>query len=289
MKNVFLMSVFASALSLVTFQAHADQVLLDDQILQGSQCVGQDCANGETFGFDTVRLKENNVRIQFLDTSASASFPSVDWTLVANDTSNGGRNRFSIEDTTAQKEIFTLMGGAPDYSVFVGESGFVGLGSNNPQQALHVTAQNAPTIRLEQSAAGGWPAASWDLCANEQAFCIKLNGEEKFRLNADGTLTVAGAITTVTPAGTFPDFVFEPSYQLMPLNALASFIADKGHLPNIPSAKEVGEQGVNMSELQIKLLQKVEELTLYTLKQQEQLEKQQQTIDALQQQLNDSE
>ena len=38
----------------------ADQVILDDLVVDGSICVGQDCVNGESFGFDTIRLKENN-------------------------------------------------------------------------------------------------------------------------------------------------------------------------------------------------------------------------------------
>ncbi len=49
-----------------------DQVIADDLIVQGSTCVGFDCVNGESFGFDTIRLKENNTRINFDDTSATA-------------------------------------------------------------------------------------------------------------------------------------------------------------------------------------------------------------------------
>ncbi len=42
--------------------AWADQVILDDLIVDGSACIGFDCVNGESFGFDTLRLKENNLR-----------------------------------------------------------------------------------------------------------------------------------------------------------------------------------------------------------------------------------
>ena len=56
--------------------ATKDQVILDDLIVDGSGCVGFDCVNGESFGFDTLRLKENNTRIKFQDTSNSASFPT---------------------------------------------------------------------------------------------------------------------------------------------------------------------------------------------------------------------
>ena len=67
----------------------ADQVILDDLIVDGSACIGFDCVNGESFGFDTLRLKENNLRIKFQDTSSSASFPSRDWQITANDSANG--------------------------------------------------------------------------------------------------------------------------------------------------------------------------------------------------------
>ena len=69
----------ASALMLTSGIAMADQVILDDLIVTFSACIGNDCANGEAFGFDTLRLKENNVRIGVNDTSASASFPNNDW------------------------------------------------------------------------------------------------------------------------------------------------------------------------------------------------------------------
>ena len=53
-------------------KAMADQVIPDDLIVQGSACVGLDCVNNESFGFDTIRLKENNTRIKFDDTSTLA-------------------------------------------------------------------------------------------------------------------------------------------------------------------------------------------------------------------------
>jgi len=51
----------------------------------------------------------------------------------------------------------------------------------------------------------------------------------------------------------------------MPLDTVESFIKKHGHLPNIPSAEEVGEEGIKVSEMNAKLLEKVEELTLYVL------------------------
>ncbi|HEX5883706.1 MAG TPA: hypothetical protein VFY67_04110, partial [Pyrinomonadaceae bacterium] len=58
-----------------------DQVIPDDLIVQGSICSGFDCVNNENFGTDTIRVKENNVRIQFDDTSVSAGFATNNWQI----------------------------------------------------------------------------------------------------------------------------------------------------------------------------------------------------------------
>ncbi|URC11654.1 hypothetical protein [Flavobacterium sp. B183] len=63
------------------------------------------------------------------------------------------------------------------------------------------------------------------------------------------------------------DFVFKDDYKLMNLNNLEKFIKTNKHLPEVASEKEMAENGVNMKEFQMKLLQKIEELTLYTIEQ----------------------
>ena len=87
--------------------APADVVTADDAIIQGSACIGLDCVDNESFGFDTLRLKENNTRIAFFDTSSSAGFPNMHWQLTANDAASGGLNKFSIEDTTTPTVPFS--------------------------------------------------------------------------------------------------------------------------------------------------------------------------------------
>ncbi len=61
------------------------------------------------------------------------------------------------------------------------------------------------------------------------------------------------------------DFVFEQDYNLMTLEDLEQYIKDNGHLPDIPSAEDVAQNGVNVGETLSKLLQKIEELTLYVI------------------------
>ncbi len=69
-----------------------------------------------------------------------------------------------------------------------------------------------------------------------------------------------------TTLGVIPDYVFDPSYKLLSLNELKTYITTNKHLPNIPSAKEYEERGeLDLGELNRKLLEKVEELTLYIL------------------------
>lgn len=85
------------------------------------------------------------------------------------------------------------------------------------------------------------------------------------------------------------DFVFKPDYPLMPLQEVQAFIPDQGHLPGIPSEKEVLEKGVSVGESQKLLLQKIEELTLYALEQQEALDRFEQKLNQKEDRIRDLE
>lgn len=150
-----------------------DQVIADDLIVTGSGCFGFDCVNNESFGFDTLRLKENNLQIKFEDTSATAGFPTNDWLLRANDSASGGANRFVIEDTTGAKIPLSITAGAPTSSVFVDTGGRVGFRTATPVLDLHANTGNTPALRLEQNGSAGWSAQTWDVAANEANFFIR--------------------------------------------------------------------------------------------------------------------
>ena len=150
-----------------------DVVNADDFIVQGSLCVGLDCVNNESFGFDTIRLKENNTRIKFDDTSSSAGFPANDWQLTANDSASGGSSKFSIEDITGSKVPFTITAGASTNSIFVDSTGRVGLRTSTPVLDLHIATSNTPAVRLEQNNSGGFTAQTWDIAGNEANFFVR--------------------------------------------------------------------------------------------------------------------
>lgn len=149
-----------------------DQVILDDMIVDGSLCVGFDCANGESFGFDTIRLKENNLRIRFYDTSTSSGFPSNDWQLTANDSDYGGASRFSIDDIDAGRKPFVIEAGARANALYVDDSGRLGLNTATPATEIHSVDGDTPTLRLDQHG-GGWAPQIWDIAGNEANFFIR--------------------------------------------------------------------------------------------------------------------
>lgn len=95
--------------------ATADQVILDDVIVDGSVCAGgADCKNEEDFQFDTVRLKSLSPRLTFRDTSNSASFPTNDWELRANDLDgSGSANYFAFADLETGATPLRILAGAP--------------------------------------------------------------------------------------------------------------------------------------------------------------------------------
>ncbi|MCB5260193.1 MAG: hypothetical protein LHW48_06945 [Candidatus Cloacimonetes bacterium] len=84
------------------------------------------------------------------------------------------------------------------------------------------------------------------------------------RLAVNGKV-YATEINVKTYNNGWPDHVFKENYDLMSLNEVESFISKNGHLPGIPSAEQVSQDGINISEVQAMLLQKIEELTLHVI------------------------
>lgn len=358
--------------------AVADQVFNDDVIAQSSLCIGTDCVNGENFGADTLRLKENNLRIHFDDTSNSGSFPRNDWRLIANDRANGGASYLGIEDATAGRIPFRVEAGAPANALYVESDGDVGVKTANPVVDIHVVEGNTPTLRLEQDGSDGFAPQTWDIAGNETNFFIRdatngstlpfriqpgapsstiyiaddgnvgmgagtnpaaalhvrrsdgsaaikveetgspaaargllslvnngrvyfaledtsipagnfsgriwnmqndtgnytittAPGGTEFSLTPQGDLTISGDFISGTTTLTVPDYVFAADYELRPLSEVRAFISAKSHLPDVPSAAEIAGGGLNMGEMQMALLRKVEELTLYTLHQEDRI------------------
>lgn len=106
----------------------------------------------------------------------------------------------------------------------------------------------------------------------------------KLKISDDGNMALYGKFeakevkVTLTPTA---DFVLDENYNLPKLEEIEKHIKEKKHLPEIASAAQMEKEGVNIGEFQIKLLQKIEELTLYTIEQNKQLKKLQENNDKL--------
>ena len=141
--------------------------------IDGSLCVGNDCVADEAFGFDTLRLKENNLRIHFDDTSVAAAFPPNDWRLYANDSANGGSSYFGIEDATAGRFVFRVFAGARNNALTIDSQGDLGLGTTTPATDIDIKIGDTPTVRLQQDGTSGFTPQTWDMAGNETSFFIR--------------------------------------------------------------------------------------------------------------------
>lgn len=187
------------------------------------------------------------------------------------------------------------------FPLHVAYSGKVGIGTNAPIAGLHVMNTNILVSRVNGSDAFSFnPAGSLTVTTdginhlsrglfinngtsnffsvspielsyfgnvyiNSGDFIIKDNlGDIQFRVYNDGLIRAREV--KVNLATIPPDYVFEKSYKLIPMKELELFIKTNKHLPNIPSAREMQEQGgIEISAMQLKLLEKIEELTLYLI------------------------
>jgi hypothetical protein len=152
------------------FHPAPDTFFSDFVSAAGGVCAGADCTSSESFGIATAKLKANNTRLKFEDTSTSVGFPTTDWQLSANDTFSGGLNKFFVEDLTAATVPLLIEGGTPTNALYLDSTGRIGLGTSTPARNLSISDSISPTIRMEQSAS---PFQAWDIVANNNNFYVR--------------------------------------------------------------------------------------------------------------------
>lgn len=212
--------------------------------------------------------------------------------------SGGANNYFGFGISTGsldyfsqgQHRFFVGYNGAPGVEVFTLKGdGNVGIGTNSPTAKLDVIG-HAQFWDITSGGPNSWifhtpddgrktlHMAHKDATGNwEWSKAFVLSGETG-NAAVQGKLEAKEVKITQSPTA---DFVFEEDYALPKLEDVEKHIKEKKHLPEIASAKVMEKEGVNVGEFQIKLLQKIEELTLYTIEQNKQLKNQQEKIEQL--------
>ena len=105
---------------------------------------------------------------------------------------------------------------------------------------------------------------------NNRALVVQQGANRNFQVMGDGRVFSREVEVTLN---NFPDYVFASDYDLMPLKKVKNYIDENQHLPNIPSAQEIAENGLGLGALAKMQMEKIEELTLYAIEADEKIEK----------------
>ncbi|SDJ90327.1 hypothetical protein [Chryseobacterium jejuense] len=151
------------------------------------------------------------------------------------------------------------------------------LGGNDLAHGLKYKRNNSDNSLLDGPFLYGWTGGGLGIKKDGIEFNV-LSWKENGNVAIQGKLEAKEVKVTLTPTA---DFVFDENYDLPKLETVEKHIKEKKHLPEIASAKEMEKKGVNVGEFQIKLLQKIEELTLYTIELNKKVKKQTEEIEAL--------
>ena len=156
------------------------------------------------------------------------------------------------------------------------QNGWVGVGISDPEQNLHVK----DTIAAQGLLIGTTVGVPNTVMTIDGAVYISRDDKGK-KVNPakkwipEYSLWVEDGIVTddiaIVDPDEWSDYVFEEDYELISLDSLEQYVREHKHLPNIPSEAEVMESGYTVNTINVKLLEKIEELTLYTISQQKEI------------------
>lgn len=176
--------------------------------------------------------------------------------------STGETNIFANSATNPTLKVLNsgevqFLGNGTSTLMTLKQEGDIGIGTSSPQRKLHVVGDVQVGTK--------WDEVTANLNRTTYPYLLSVNG------------AVVAKSVQVT-AINWADFVLSATYNLPPLEEVAVFIKENGHLPGIPSESEVRKDGIDVAEMQAKLLQKIEELTLYVIELKKQSDRLQEEI-----------
>jgi hypothetical protein len=169
--------------------------------------------------------------------------------------------------------IVFLLGKAYGQHVFP-KNGPVGINTLQPRVTLDVngiTYSNSLVIGSLPVNRAGFFQLHYTGNSVDTALLLISNKERRlFQVSNNGTVRAREVLVNLK--NDWPDYVFSTTYQLRPLSELESFINKNHHLPGIPMASDVSDNGINLGEMNRLLLEKIEELTLYLIEQEKRMQ-----------------
>ncbi|MEM9700778.1 MAG: hypothetical protein AAF943_18575 [Pseudomonadota bacterium] len=216
----------------------------------------------------------SNLTIRMEQDGSTGGAPQT-WDIGANSS-----NFFLFDDTNGVLPFRVITGTGNGDALVVASDGDIGLGTLNPQAKLHVAGtsmliKNAGRVNFTLSdTSDPGPDFRTQLTAGTARFSFGGTGAPEMELFQSGDLAIRGRYISAGTTLTVPDYVFDEDYALRPLSEVQSFIDAHSHLPDVPSAADITAEGLDITEMQMTLLKKIEELTLYTLEQQKIMEAQ---------------
>ncbi len=189
-----------------------------------------------TGGFSSIANKGDLV-IGTNDFLGDGGICAQDVVLVAK--TDEGKLRFATYDNQRSRDVERMR---------IDHRGRVGIATADPEELVHINV-NGTDSRVRIGAMG-----------------MDANGAHPdAHLTVDGKIVARELVITESDWGNWPDFVFSSDYELMTLEELERSIKEHKHLPGIPSAAEVQTHGVEFTTMQMAMLRKIEELTLYMI------------------------
>jgi hypothetical protein len=270
-----------------TYSSHFNYNATEETYIRGGKATSQVIINDQ--GTGNIRLAENggNVGIGSINPAGKLEIRQVGTANALNVIQAGSGFSLYAQNTSATSTMFAYNAGTGPALITLGK-----VGINNTDPAFQLDVEGRMRLRKDPdgNTAGLWldgPAtekrgfigvlnentigfygagSGWSFLMDVNDGALMVGTSQKasgYKVNVAGKI-IAEELR-VSLVSSWPDYVFDKNYQLPTLENLEQFIQKNQHLPNFPAAKEVEKSGIAVGEMQTKMMEKIEELTLYVI------------------------